>query len=81
FLDAGHSLDGTESPMRIFLTCYEVLQLAQHGRAKEILYTAYGQLQSRASEIVSPESRQSFLQNIPAHREIIDAYQQSVDTV
>jgi len=70
------SLDGTDDPFRIYLTCYYVLHAYRDTRAGEILNTAYHQLQERAAKISDQEIRRSFLENVATHREIILAYDQ-----
>jgi tetratricopeptide (TPR) repeat protein len=77
FLDGGGSLDGTEEPLRVFLTCYQVLQAANDPRAAKILAVAYHQLRSRADKIADPSARQHFLEDIPYHRQILDAWERN----
>jgi DNA-binding SARP family transcriptional activator/tetratricopeptide (TPR) repeat protein len=68
------ALDGTDEPLRIYLTCYRVLRAGQDPRAAGILRTAYGVLQERAAQIVEDELRQMFLGQVEAHRQIVAAY-------
>jgi tetratricopeptide (TPR) repeat protein len=71
FLETG-SVDGTEEPLRIYLTCYRVLAAAGDPRAESTLTTAHQLLQERAAKI--PEQmRSSYLEKVAAHREIIQA--------
>ncbi|CAG0929482.1 Putative HTH-type transcriptional regulator [Thermoflexales bacterium] len=65
------TLDGTEEPVRIYLTCYLVLNANQDPRAPEILTTAYGFLQKRASRTSSERTHRSFLEQVPSHRELL----------
>jgi predicted ATPase/class 3 adenylate cyclase len=74
FLEGGGSLDGTEEPLRVFLTCYQVLQAADDPHAAQILAMAYQQLRSRADRIADSAARRRFLENIPYHRQIMDAW-------
>jgi len=46
---AHSTLDGTEEPQLVYLTCYSVLQACQDPRVSEILHTAYTLLQERAT--------------------------------
>jgi adenylate cyclase len=73
FLDS-HTLEGTEEPMRIYLTCYQVLTANQDPRARELLNTAHRLLQERAAKIDNEEVRQSYLENVPAHHEIVQEF-------
>ena len=44
-----HTLEGTEEPIRVYLTCYRVLMANQNPRAKELLNTAFRLVQGRAA--------------------------------
>ncbi len=76
YLDGGGSLDGTWEPLRLYLTCYQVLHVAGDARAERILQTAYGKMQKWASMIPDEGLRRLYLQNVPWHREIAAAYQE-----
>ncbi len=69
-LDTG-SVDGTDEPLRIYLTCYQVLRTNDDPRAEKVLDTAHRLLQGRAAKIDDEELRRSFLVNVAAHREIV----------
>ena len=66
-----NSLEGTDEPFRVYLTCYRVLKANQDPRAQEILTTAYNLLQEHAGNTTDGEMRRSFLENVPAHRELV----------
>jgi tetratricopeptide (TPR) repeat protein len=70
---ASKSLDGADEPFRVYLTCYRVLRATNDPRAEEILSSAHGLLEQRASKIGDQELRQSFLENIAEHRAITAA--------
>ncbi len=72
-LAGGGSLDDTEEPLRIYLTCYRVLEAVGDPRALEILQTAHTLLQQRATVIRDEAQRESYLNNVPWHREIEEA--------
>ena len=63
-------LFGTREPLRIYLTCYQVLHAGQDPRAPEILAAAHQLLQARAAAITDARLQRCFLANIPAHRAI-----------
>lgn len=67
-----HGTDGIEYPLQVYWTCYQVLQA--HGeateRAAEILNTAHSLLMERANNISDAELRQTFLENVTAHKAI-----------
>ena len=62
---------------RIMLTCHQVLAAAGDARAPAPLASAHALLQSRAAMINDPELRESFLTQIPEHREIVAAWKES----
>jgi tetratricopeptide (TPR) repeat protein len=66
-----HTLDGTYEPFRVYLTCVRVLQAHDDPRAAEVLRTAYALLQQRAAGIEDEHLRHSFLENVPAHHDLI----------
>jgi DNA-binding SARP family transcriptional activator/predicted ATPase/Tfp pilus assembly protein PilF len=65
------ALYGTAEPFRIFLSCYQALHRRQDSRAATILATAYHLLQAKAQNIEDPRLRQSFLESVPSHREVV----------
>ena len=60
--------------MRIYLTCYRVLQANDNPRAQSILDVAHQALQEQAVAITDQEMRRSFLENVPYHREIVHEF-------
>jgi len=69
-----NTLDGTDEPFRVYLTCYRVLCANQDSRTQAILNTAHSLLQERAAKISDEEMRRSFLENVTAHREILSEF-------
>jgi predicted ATPase/DNA-binding SARP family transcriptional activator/Tfp pilus assembly protein PilF len=65
------TLDGTQDPIRVYLTCYLVLRANRDARALDILTAGYNFLQGRAAKTSSEQSRHLYLENIPAHRELL----------
>jgi hypothetical protein len=76
-LEIAH-LYGTREPFRVYLTCYLVLRAGQDSRAGDVLATAYRLLQERAAEIVDERLRRFYLENVPAHREIVREFTHQV---
>jgi DNA-binding SARP family transcriptional activator/predicted ATPase len=70
-----HQLVGILEPFRLYLTCYRVLQAGQDPRATDVLATAHRRLQERAAKIEDDRLRHSFLENVPAHRELVREFQ------
>jgi predicted ATPase/class 3 adenylate cyclase len=69
------SLDGAYEPFLVYLSCYRVLQENQDPRAVQVLETAQNMLQERASRIEDEDARDSFLENVTTHREIVSAWE------
>ncbi len=78
YLEGGRDLDGTDEPLRVYLTCYLVLHAGGDPGAKTILETAYGLLQSRAANIPNQAARDSFMENIEYHQAILSAWRQQL---
>jgi len=70
-----NTLDGTEEPFRVYLTCYRVLHAGQDARAGDVLGRAYRLLQERSAKIGDEEMRRAFLENVPYHRDIVAAWE------
>ena len=67
-------LEGVEFPRLIEWTCHRVLAMRGDPRAAEWLARAHEALQAQAATISDAALRQGFLCNIPAHREIVAAW-------
>jgi len=74
-------VDGVELPIRVYLTCYHILEAtAQQGvnqlrYAQQILAAGYCLLQQRANAIQDEVMCQRFLQNVPFNRELLANWQ------
>ena len=73
-LEGGGTLDGTEQPRLIELTCYQVLGAVGDARASDYLAQAHHALQTQASAMTDALLRHSFLTQIPEHRAIVAAW-------
>ena len=73
YLDGEGSVSGMEDPFQVYLICYRVLQAASEPRAAQILEWAFDTLRAHVSKI-NPDVRRSFLENVPAHRELVQSY-------
>ena len=71
------SLDGTNEPIQLYLTCYRVLHELSDPRENKILETAHTYLQETTLKIPDERRRQMFLNNIPHHRELIQLWKTS----
>jgi adenylate cyclase len=72
---ATNPIDGVEEPLRLHLTCYQVLHACSDPRAAASLETAHQLLHQRAATITDPIERRSFFENLPVNREIEAAYE------
>jgi predicted ATPase len=70
YLEHGGTLEGTWEPLRIYLTCIQVLEQIEDSRAEKILEDAYQFLQQRIALISDEDDRHSYLENVPWNREI-----------
>jgi tetratricopeptide (TPR) repeat protein len=66
-----NALDGADDPLRIYMTCYELLQANQDQRGRDILEQAYAMLQERAARISDPNLQHAFLEYVPYHRRLV----------
>jgi class 3 adenylate cyclase/tetratricopeptide (TPR) repeat protein len=73
-VEAGSPLEGTDEPVRVYLTCYQILHALEDRRAAPILDLAHQMLQKRALNIKDEALRLSFLDSIPYHREVLSAW-------
>jgi hypothetical protein len=68
------SLDGAAEPLRVYLACYLALKAGRDARTQNVLASGYDLLQERAAGIGDEVLRRSFLENVPAHRELAAAW-------
>ncbi len=68
----GASLDGMVEPFRCYLSVAQAMQAAGDAQAKEVLTQAARLLNERAAKILDPELRRKFLENVPAHRSLME---------
>ncbi|HNT74708.1 MAG TPA: tetratricopeptide repeat protein [Anaerolineae bacterium] len=68
---------GADDPFQVYLTCYEVLRRAGDPRAGAVLSEARRHLQAQAAELVDAAQRRSFLEKVPAHSKIMQAWDEN----
>jgi hypothetical protein len=56
------------------LSSYQVLRAAGDARAGNVLASAHGLLQERASRIADQSARRAFLEQVPSHRALAEAW-------
>lgn len=69
-LDNG-TLAGTEEPVLVYLTCFQVLRAAGEPRAESVLAAGYALLSERAAQFDDPRRKSLFIDNLPAHRTLV----------
>lgn len=74
YIDEVGAIRGTDEDVLIYLTCYRVLHAAGDVRAGPVLATAYHLVQERAGQIGDEALRQSFLESVAVHREVVEAW-------
>jgi class 3 adenylate cyclase/tetratricopeptide (TPR) repeat protein len=62
-----------DTPMQVYLTCYQALEANHDPRAADFLAQAQALLRARAGRISDPEMHKSFLENNPVHRHLANA--------
>ncbi len=72
---AGGSFAGAAEPLKIELTCHRVLSACGDPRAEAWLERAHSRLMQQADTLDDPALRESFVKNIPAHRDIAALWQ------
>jgi class 3 adenylate cyclase/tetratricopeptide (TPR) repeat protein len=65
------SLEGMNEPFRVLLTCFQVLKALKNPRAGPLLAAASRFLREQAGRLATEPLRRSFLENVPANREIL----------
>ena len=72
---ARQPLEGVDEPVQIYLTCYQVLKNFGDRRADDLLGQAYDRLMTAAKIVLDPATRATFLERVPAHRELIQLWE------
>ncbi|HSD82709.1 MAG TPA: AAA family ATPase [Anaerolineae bacterium] len=69
-----HALNEADEAELICLICYHVLCAGRDSRATYVLKMAYDFLQAQAARLSDEDARQTFLENDPLRREIVQAW-------
>lgn len=64
-LQDGGTLNGTDEPLRIYYTCYRLLERKQDLRAAQVLQLAIQLLESQLSKFKDEDSRRMYVENVP----------------
>ena len=68
-------LDGLEDPLNTFWLCFKLLEATNDNRALTLLQKTHQFLLAQGAKIPDLESRQSFLNNVPEHRLILETFE------
>ena len=71
-LDTDPELSGTNEPFRVHWVAYNYLRTLNDARADFVLKRAISLLQARSEKISNPTMRQSFLENVTVHQQIME---------
>ncbi len=69
------SIFTADQPFLIYWHCYQILLAQADERANSVLEAAYHRLLKVADKISESNFRRSFLENVPHHRQIVEAYE------
>ena len=75
-LAGGGNLEGTEEPLRIYLTVYLTLAENHDPRTNQILENAHSLLREQVSKIREQTHKEMFIQNVPWRQQIEQLWQQ-----
>jgi hypothetical protein len=76
YADDDPDLHDAGDSMAIYLTCYQVLKAMDDPTADDLLRRAYARLGQWAERIEDTALRRSFLESVPSHCAIVEAYEQ-----
>jgi tetratricopeptide (TPR) repeat protein len=65
---------GVEEPVRVYLTCHAVLRARRDPHADAVLVAGHALLMERAAQFVDEEERRMFVEELPAHRELLQEW-------
>jgi predicted ATPase/class 3 adenylate cyclase len=74
-MEAESTFEGTDEPLRIYHACFKVLAAVNDARANSVLEKGHVALVSRTAQIPDDTIRNKFLNEIPHHREILQAWE------
>jgi tetratricopeptide (TPR) repeat protein len=77
YLTNDGTLEGTEEPIRIYMTVYQTLIANHDSRAGQILEDAHSLLQDQVSKIQEKTYKEMFIQNVPWRRKIEEIWRQN----
>ena len=78
YLEANGSLAGIDQPFRVYSTCGRIMEEVDHPETRRFIQNAYDTLQKQAANIKDPKWRDSFLNNVACHQEMIRLYQRNI---
>ena len=70
YLETGGTLDGTEEPIRIYLTVYLILNKNRDPRSIRILENAHSLLQEQVARLKDETYKRMYVENVPWRRDV-----------
>ncbi|HSJ86487.1 MAG TPA: tetratricopeptide repeat protein [Anaerolineales bacterium] len=64
-LEQGGNLNGADEPLRVYYSCYQLLQKKQDPRAGRVLQAAFQMLEEQLSKFKNERLRQAYIENVP----------------
>jgi len=77
---AKDGVEGFEGPVKVFLSCYQILSAAQDARAADILWQGNALLQETASKFEDETMRRFYLERVPENRAMMEAWEKTSRT-
>jgi tetratricopeptide (TPR) repeat protein len=75
YLEQGGTLEGTDEPVRVYLTCFQILHKADDPRAELPLEAGHQLILTRATGIKDEVVRKNFIEKVPHNQEILSAWE------
>jgi tetratricopeptide (TPR) repeat protein len=72
-----NGVEGFEGPVKVFLSCYQILSAAQDPRAADIIRQGHALLLEAAAKIETEAMRRSYLERVPENRAMAAAYEKA----
>ncbi len=77
YMKENPTLEGSEEPLRIALTCFAILKEKKDPRAKIVLKSANQLLDAQVSKLRSEDARRIYVENVPWRRAIKEYFEEA----
>jgi hypothetical protein len=79
YLQSGNTLDGAETPLRVYYACYLALEKMQDPRSRTLLQSAAQLLETQVSKLKDEGARQLYVENVSWRRAIRQAWREKLN--